>query len=113
VSIHPACARLGRTHPSKGEIDMSEDSLLKVEVLDDEEFAERYPELSADYSDTCCYNFLVVTYNDEVIFTEMDYYEPENCQFWRDLAFVPKMFKKLYALGVEDGKKLAKQELDN
>ena len=52
------------------------------------------------------YSTIIKAYhNNKLVLEENDMMEPEDAVFYRDLAWIPDALKKMYQLGLEDGRK--------
>lgn len=75
--------------------------MLKVEV-------QRFEQLSAaeqeDFGRDEC-GYLRMSHNDETVFLQSDGMEPEDAYFHRDLAWVARVIRQAYELGLADAAK--------
>lgn len=47
-------------------------------------------------------SLLVITYNNQIIFTKTDGGEPEDQSFCRDLSWIPGIIQKAYEIGLQE-----------
>lgn len=75
---------------------------LQVEIKDYEDFTEEEQNNWCSSNNGCgkeYADYLVVKYDNEIIFVESNAIEPEDVSFHRDLCSIPDIILKAYELG--------------